>query len=354
MTNFGNHQNTIKRAGVRLLSVAILTMLTAGCTLDDASAPPLQGPSELGLSLQLQAIPDILSLDGASQAQIIVQARDANGQPARNITFRAETQFVEDDQIRVADCGTLSARTLATNGDGRATFTYTAPMFPCDSTGRVTISVTPFGTDAANQVPRVVSIRLVPPGVVLAGGPRPAFTVNGAATTDSVGNPVTISVPAFADVTFDASNSTSGAGAGIVSHIWNFGDGTTAEGRVAVHRFSPGVYQVRLTVTNTNGQAASLIRQVTVEPGQGPEANFVFSPTEPIVNQSILFNGSPSKAGAGRTIVRYHWNFGSGAEQTGVTVTKSYDVAGIYNVVLTVTDDVGQTAITSQEVTVKP
>jgi chitodextrinase len=331
-------------------------MIAGGCTLDDASAPPLQGPSELGLSLSLSAIPDILSLDGASQAQIIVQARDANGQPARNITFRAEIQFVEDDQIRVADCGTLSARTLATNGDGRATLTYTAPMFPCDEASQlVTIRVTPFGTDAANAIPRTVNIRLVPPGVILAGGPRPVFSVNGVPTTDGSGNPVPVSVSPFIDVTFDASGSTGGAGAGITSFSWNFGDGTTTGGQIAVHRFlAPGQYVVRLTVSNTNGQSASIVRTVTVEPGQGPVADFVFSPAEPALNQSILFNASQSTAGPGRTIVRYHWNFGSGAEQTGVTVTKSYDVAGEYNVVLTVTDDVGQTGSVAKEVSVGP
>ncbi|RPH61096.1 MAG: PKD domain-containing protein [Acidobacteria bacterium] len=75
----------------------------------------------------------------------------------------------------------------------------------------------------------------------------------------------------------------------------------------------------------------------------GPTASFVFSPTSPGVNQPIVFNASGSTSSPGRTIVRYDWNFGSGAAQSGVTVTKSYDVAGTYNVVLTVTDDVGQT-----------
>jgi PKD repeat protein len=96
------------------------------------------------------------------------------------------------------------------------------------------------------------------------------------------------------------------------------------------------------------------LRTVTVEPGVGPTADFVFSPAEPGLNQPILFNGSLSTAGPGRTIVRYHWNFGSGAEQTGVTVTKSYDVAGNYTVVLTVTDDVGQASTVSKEVSVGP
>jgi PKD repeat protein len=335
---------------------AIMTAVAAaGCTLTDVSPPPFQGPSELGLALNLQAIPDILSLDGASQAQIIVLARDANGQPARNVTFRAETSFIEDNQIRVADCGGLSARTLVTNGDGRATLTYTAPMFPCDATGEVTIRVTPFGTDSANQLARTVSIRLVPPGVVLSGGPRPGFTINGLPTLDENGLPAPTSLGAFVDATFDASASTAGAGAAITSYLWNFGDGTTTGGRIAVHRFAPGSYSVRLTVTNTNNQSATTTRTVTVDgAASAPFASFAFSPSSPGINQAIVFNGSSSTAGAGRTIVRYDWNFGSGAPQSGVTVTKSYDVAGTYNVVLTVTDDVGQTDTETRPITVAP
>jgi PKD repeat protein len=347
--------NLARRRWVAAVAAIITAVTAAGCTLTDASPPPFQGPSELGLALNLQAIPDILSLDGASQAQIIVLARDANGQPARNVTFRAETSFIEDNQIRVADCGGLSARTLVTNGDGRATLTYTAPMFPCDETGEVTIRVTPFGTDSANQLARSVSIRLVPPGVVLSGGPRPAFTINGLPTLDENGLPAPTSLAAFVDATFDASSSTPGAGAAITSYLWNFGDGTTTGGRIAVHRFAPGSYSVRLTVTNTNNQSATTTRTVTVDgAASAPIASFAFSPTTPGINQAIVFNASASTAGAGRTIVRYDWNFGSGAPQSGITVTKSYDVAGTYNVVLTVTDDVGQTDTDTRTVPVAP
>jgi PKD repeat protein len=91
---------------------------------------------------------------------------------------------------------------------------------------------------------------------------------------------------------------------------------------------------------------------LSVEGGEGPTASFVFSPSAPGVNQAIVFNASESRASTGRTIVRYDWNFGSGAPQSGVTVTKSYDVTGTYNVVLTVTDDVGQTDTESNTVTV--
>ena len=70
------------------------------------------------------------------------------------------------------------------------------------------------------------------------------------------------------------------------------------------------------------------------------------------MNQDIQFNAATSRAGAGHTIVRYDWEFGSGSPQSGVTVSKAYDTAGTYTVTLTVTDEVGQTATAARTLTV--
>ena len=63
------------------------------------------------------------------------------------------------------------------------------------------------------------------------------------------------------------------------------------------------------------------------------------------MNTDVFFNGSGSFADrtTGRTIVRYDWNFADGGRASGVTVTHRFSAAGTYNVVLTVTDDVGVT-----------
>jgi PKD repeat protein len=107
-----------------------------------------------------------------------------------------------------------------------------------------------------------------------------------------------------------------------------------------------------LTVTDTNNVSASTSQVVSVGPGQGPSADFTFSPSNPAMNQDIQFNGSTSRAGTGHTLVRYDWNFGSGSPQSGVAVTKAYDTAGTYNVTLTVTDEVGQSATIAKSVTI--
>lgn len=325
-----------------IISAAIVALTAVGCTIEDTKAPALQGPSEMSLAFTLQAVPDVLTQDGASQSQISIQARDANGQPARSVTFRIDTTV----EGVLTDFGSLSARTLVTGNDGRALLTYTAPASVSGGvdTGQVVaIRVTPFGTDFGNTLSRNVFIRLIPPGVLLPGGPippAPPFTVTPSSPT------------AFSDVRFDASGWIPAPSTQIASYGWNFGDGSTGSGVVAFHQFAPGSFVITLTVTDTNGVSVSTQQSITVGAGAVPTADFVFSPSSPTVNQDILFNASTSKAGTGRSLVRYDWNFGSGTPRSGVAVTKSYDIPGTYTVVLTVTDDVGQTGTKSQTVTV--
>jgi PKD domain len=328
-----------------ILGVAAVASTTVGCAIQDTKAPPLQGPSELSLALTLAAVPDVLAQDGASQAQITVLARDAHGQPARGITFRIDTTV----SGRLADFGSLSARTLVTGSDGRATVTYTAP--PPTSGGfdtgqEVAIQVTPFGTDYANSIPRTVRIRLITPGVLLPGGPTPPA---------SPAPPFTITPPtptAFTDVLFNAGGWTPAPTTALVSFAWNFGDGSTASGISVSHQFAAGNFVVTLTVTDSNGVRVSAQQTLTVGAGALPTASFVFSPGAPTINQEISFNAAQSQAGPGRALVRFDWNFGSGSPRSGINVIKSYDVTGTYAVVLTVTDDVGQTATATQHVVV--
>ena len=319
--------------------VLVLTTaaLGAGCTMSDSEPPPLTGPSEMSLSLTITANPDVLSLDGSSQTLVTVEARDAHGQLAANVPLRVE--ILADEQK--IDFGTISARTLVTASNGRASFTYTAPSFLSGAIPDLKLSVTPTGTDASSHVRRVISVRLVPPGVI-AGSPVARFNYLPAAPA------------AFSDVRFDGSASTAGLGAFITSYVWDFGDNTSGTGITASHRYTAaGSYLARLTVTDSNGASnQSAAQTVAVDSGAGPTANFLFSPSSPTVGQNIFFNGITSTAGTGHSIVRYDWDFGDGSRRSGSSVSKSYSAAGQYSVVLTVTDEVGQTAQSVNTVTV--
>jgi PKD repeat protein len=323
------------------LLVAIAVAAGTACTVKKQEAPPLSGPSELATSITLYASPDTLRQDGASQSQITVQAQDSKGQPIKNLPVRLEIAV----QGSIADYGQLSGKNLVTGLDGRVTALYTspsAPVDPVDSGTVVQILATPGGTDYTNAVSRSVSIRLVPPGIILPpnGTPVPAFIYSPSA-------PMTRS-----DVTFDASLSTDSDGR-IVSYAWNFGDGSQGSGSLVKHEYSnDGSYTVTLTVTDDRGQSASLSKAVSVSTSANPKADFVASPGAPAVGQKVFFNAAPSTAATGRTIVRYDWDYGSGRQDSGILVWQIYSQPGSYSVTLTVTDDAGNKGTATKSVIV--
>ncbi len=147
-------------------------------------------------------------------------------------------------------------------------------------------------------------------------------------------------------VQFNAAQSAGNAGHTISSYAWDFGDGGKASGLTATHAFANAAgYNVVLTVTDDVGQTAAATKTVAVTAAQGPgapTADWAFSPTDPSVGQSVLFNATRSKAAAGHSIVSYAWNFGDGA--TGSNVTTNHSSA--------VTDTFNRTAVLTQSVVV--
>ena len=66
-------------------------------------------------------------------------------------------------------------------------------------------------------------------------------------------------------LTVDGSGSTDPDGGSIVSHAWDFGDGTTGTGaRPPAHTYVPGRYDVTLTVTDDEGKTDSITQLVRV------------------------------------------------------------------------------------------
>ncbi|MGQ0734565.1 MAG: PKD domain-containing protein [Acidobacteriota bacterium] len=326
-------------------SLVILATLAAACTVDKTAAPPLAGPSELGLRLNLQAVPDSIFQDGASQSIVQIDASGPDGRPSRGLPLRIE--IVVDGVVQ--DFGTLSTKTVVTGEDGRARVTYTAPPRPAepvDFEATVTIRVTPIGNDYTADVRRTVLVRLVTPGVLLPpnpGPPVPQFSFT----------PPSPAV--LTNVVFDASaTQDDGAQCGVVcTYAWDFGDGGTGTGIFATYQYTaPGTYQVRLTARDARGASASVAQPITVGGGTPPTALFTFSPSAPAVSQEIFFTAEGSRAATGRRIVSYDWNFGSGRTGTGISISKGYDVAGTYTVTLTVTDDAGLKGTVQQTVTV--
>jgi len=150
-------------------------------------------------------------------------------------------------------------------------------------------------------------------------------------------------------VVFDASESYDPDG-NIVYIEWLI-DGKTVPNEIAFHTFqNPGTYRITLTAIDDDGLRCekSFNYQVVAQP---PVANFTYSPENPTPNQNVTFNASSSYDPDGM-IVSYQWDFGDGTTASGVTVQHSYSQPGTYTVTLTVTDNHGLTASTSEQVTV--
>ena len=141
-----------------------------------------------------------------------------------------------------------------------------------------------------------------------------------------------------------------GAPAQGATYAWDFGDGTTGAGMSATHRYTRGgTFAIRLTVTSDTGLTATTSQQVTISTTlPAGSANFVFSPTAPLIEDTVFFNASSSTITNGS----YSWDFGDGSRGSGVTPTHSYSLARTYTVTLTVTNDRGQSQTTSKTVTV--
>lgn len=153
-------------------------------------------------------------------------------------------------------------------------------------------------------------------------------------------------------LTFNATGSNDLDGT-ITSYAWDFGDGTTGTDVTTSHQY-PDVaasYPVTLTVTDNLGATASVTHTVTVTPppNQSPTAAFTATAT----GLAVVVNGTTSVDPDG-SIAAYAWDFGDGATATGASAPHTYAAAGTYTVALTVTDNRGATASTSQEVTVQP
>lgn len=115
----------------------------------------------------------------------------------------------------------------------------------------------------------------------------------------------------------------------------------------------PGVVTITETTTSTTTSTTTTTTTSTMP--LPTMATFTFTPETPQVGQAISFDGSDSKPGTGRTIVDYSFDFGDGSPTVeGPTASHSYTISGVYLVTLTVKDDSGAKAKSSQPVTVRP
>ena len=115
------------------------------------------------------------------------------------------------------------------------------------------------------------------------------------------------------------------------------------------------------------GQSATTSQNVTVGAPIGPTARFTKSPTQPTVNEIVVFSAFGSTTAQGQTITDYFWNFGDDPACPPVTgtvpttcytqtsspnITHQYTRNGTFTVNLVVRDSAGRIGSVSDTVPV--
>jgi PKD repeat protein len=135
----------------------------------------------------------------------------------------------------------------------------------------------------------------------------------------------------------------------IGTYSWAMADGTVLEGRNITHAFAePGSYTVTLSVIDESGVANDTATDQLIVEVNAPPAPAFSIPERPVsVSEAAELNASASVDVDGE-IISYLWEFGDGAMGDGKIVNYAWTSPGVYNVVLTVTDNSGTASATQK------
>jgi len=141
-----------------------------------------------------------------------------------------------------------------------------------------------------------------------------------------------------------------------LTYSWDFGNGDTAETQTTVYTFeNEGTYNVVVTATDSNGNTGTDSVVITVS-DEHDDTNIpptAIASANPLSGDALLV---VSFVGIGidvdGTIVSYHWNFRDGSTSNQQNPVHTFVNQGIYDVVLTVTDDDGATGSDTVLITV--
>ncbi len=225
------------------------------------------------------------------------------------------------------------------------------PSDAAQSWTRINLGIQPYDVETADGYFKNVSEK---------SGPFTSFTFSPSNAT--AGQLVSFN----ATSSYDSDNFTITSN-GIARYVWDFGDGGgyTTSSPITTHLFATGTgvpfvgnFSVRVTVTDSDDSFIGIKTELlTISPNPAhdvpPIASFTFTPTDPVVGQTVQFNGFPSFDPDG-TIVGNVWNFGDGSSGvTGGQVSHSFSTVGSFPVTLTVRDNAGLVGNMTQVLTVR-
>lgn len=148
-------------------------------------------------------------------------------------------------------------------------------------------------------------------------------------------------------------DSSSVFGGSIVEWSWQFGDNSpVATIKNPVHTYTnSGTFNAQLVVTSNNRCTATISKLVNINPS--PVAEFGLTNNPAVAQEPIYFSDFSTPTS---TIKSWYWEFGDEGSANSQGPSHSYQLAGVYVVTLTVTDDAGcsDTITKSIEITLLP
>jgi hypothetical protein len=150
------HERARWRSGrASLLTLGLL--LGWGCTLDQTPHPDLVGPSDAGVSVDLNAAPDTINADGISTSYVRLVLRNNRGEPlARHpVLFSHDGDgYLSPSPASIYIGPVQTGLVMETDSSGVADVIYTAGT----GIGSVDVGVRPYGGDTAFGFYRTVQI----------------------------------------------------------------------------------------------------------------------------------------------------------------------------------------------------
>ncbi len=116
---------------------------------------------------------------------------------------------------------------------------------------------------------------------------------------------------------------------GVVSSVWDFGDGNSSTAMSPVHSYSAtGTYSIRLTVTDANGCSHTVLLPAHISVTK-PDANFIMSDSVSVC-PPLFVNFTNTSTGASG----YNWTFGDGNISMIASPSNMYIASGLFTVTL--------------------
>ena len=119
----------------------------------------------------------------------------------------------------------------------------------------------------------------------------------------------------------------------ISSYHWDFGDGTSADGKTVTHAFAGGgEFNVTLTLTLAGGATLRKVEDITITGGTTPGASgfdFTWSPQSPAPGSAVTFTAVISGSAKPGAFIKWHIETD---RPTGASVTHTFATAGSFEV----------------------